>query len=144
MSTTFTAEVEVTIQAPVAQVWDALINPEMIKQYLFGTTAISDWKVGSPIVYKGEWEGKEYEDHGTILAIEPEKLLDTTYWSAAYGLPDEPENYSRVTYTLDADGDHTTLHLTQDNCSSEESKKKSEDNWTMVLNGLKDLLEKAN
>ena len=65
-------------------------------------------------------------------------------WSPAYGLPDEPENYNRVTYSLDADGDATTVTITQDNCKTEEGKKQSESNWTMVLNGMKELLEKAN
>jgi len=43
----FAARKSITINAPAAKVWDALINPELIKQYLFGTEAISDWEVGS-------------------------------------------------------------------------------------------------
>ncbi len=58
MTSTFIAQAHITISAPIATVWDALVNPEMIKQYMFGTNAVSDWKEGSPIVWKGEWEGK--------------------------------------------------------------------------------------
>ena len=33
-------EISVFINAPVEKVWDALVNPELIKKYLFGTTEI--------------------------------------------------------------------------------------------------------
>jgi uncharacterized protein YndB with AHSA1/START domain len=49
----FVAKSNITIKADAARVWDALTNPELIKQYLFGTEAISDWKEGSSITYKG-------------------------------------------------------------------------------------------
>ncbi len=47
MKNTFIAKSTITIHAPVSKVWEALINPDLIKQYLFGTQAISDWKVGT-------------------------------------------------------------------------------------------------
>ena len=47
------ARKEIVINAEVSAVWDALINPELIKQYLFGTEAISEWKIGSTIVFRG-------------------------------------------------------------------------------------------
>ncbi|MBL4624123.1 MAG: hypothetical protein JKY42_03145 [Flavobacteriales bacterium] len=34
----------IKINASTEQVWDALINPEKIKVYLFGTETITDWK----------------------------------------------------------------------------------------------------
>ena len=142
MNQDFIAQASITINAPAANVWQALITPELIKQYLFGTEAISDWKVGSPLVYKGVWQGKPYEDKGKILQMEPEKLLVSTYWSDLAGKPDLPENYNTVTYALSPAGDGTKLTITQDNNPSEESAKHSEKNWTMVLEGLKKLLEK--
>lgn len=138
----FIAKAETVIKATASEVWDALTNPAMIKQYLFGTEASSDWKVGSPITYKGVWEGKTYEDKGTIVRIEPEKVLETTYWSSMGGKEDVPENYNKVTYKLDREEDATKLTITQDNNPTEESAKHSEKNWHMVLDGLKKLLEK--
>jgi hypothetical protein len=44
---------EPEINAPVAKIWDALINPEIIKEYLYGTQAISEWKEGSPLLFTG-------------------------------------------------------------------------------------------
>lgn len=129
------------INAPVAKVWNALIDPSMIKQYLFGTNVVSDWKVGSSITYKGEWQGKSYEDKGKILELVPEKRFVSTYWSSMAGLADTPENYKTVTYELAPDGNETKVTLIQDNNASEDEKNHSEQNWRMVLDGLKKLLE---
>jgi uncharacterized protein YndB with AHSA1/START domain len=137
----FTATATTTIHAPASKVWQALINPEIIKQYLFNTEVISDWKVGSPILYRGEWQGKPFEDKGKILQIEPEKSLVSTHWSPLSGVPDTSENYHTVSYTLLGNGDSTDVMITQDNNASEEEKKHSEQNWRFVLDGMKKLLE---
>jgi len=131
----------VFINADTTSVWDALVNPRKIKQYLFGTNTISDWKVGSRITYKGVWNGKEYEDGGTILQLVPEKFFQSTYWSSMSGTQDKPENYATVTYELSKEGEGTLLTLTQDNCKTEEQKKHLESNWGMVLEGLKKVAE---
>ncbi len=136
-----TASIE--INAPKSKVWDALINPVQIKKYLFGTDAISDWKVGSPIKFTGVWEGKPYEDKGTILQIDKEKTLRYNYWSNFSGQEDKPENYQVVTYNLTEGNGKTKFTLTQDNCKSEEAREHSEKNWAMVLNTIKELVEKV-
>jgi uncharacterized protein YndB with AHSA1/START domain len=135
------AEQSIIINASASKVWDALINPVKIKQYLFGTETISDWKIGSPIKYRGEWQGKKYEDKGIIRNIIPEKLLESTYWSSMSGLADVPENYKNVSYKLHPENNGTRLTITQDNNPTQESKKHSEQNWKMVLEGLKKLVE---
>ena len=56
----------VDVKAEPEQVWNALTNPEIIKEYLFGTETITDWKVGSEIIFQGEYEGHKYRDHGII------------------------------------------------------------------------------
>jgi uncharacterized protein YndB with AHSA1/START domain len=141
MSKKLTAQAKTTINAPVSKVWQALVNPEIIKQYLFNTEVISDWNVGSPILYRGEWEGKPFEDKGEILEIEPEKVLKSTHWSPLSGVPDSPENYHTVTYTLVDKGEITEVTITQDNNATEEEKMHSEKNWQTVLKGMKELLE---
>lgn len=141
MHATYTAKATTTINAPVSKVWQALVNPEIIKQYLFNTDVSSDWQVGSPIIYRGEWEGKPFEDKGEILEIEPERLLRSTHWSPLSGVPDIPENYHTVTYTLADQGESTEVTITQDNNATEEEKAHSEKNWRTVLEGMKTLLE---
>ncbi|RPI32545.1 MAG: SRPBCC domain-containing protein [Chloroflexota bacterium] len=141
MNKSYLAQASVSIDAPPAKVWDALTRPEMIKQYLFGTEVSTDWQVGSPITYRGTWEGKAYEDKGKILQIEPGKLLVSTFWSSLSGLPDLPENYNTVRYELAPEGNGTRLTLIQDNNPTQEDAGHSEQNWKMVLDGLKKLVE---
>ena len=141
MNKKFTAKVVISIKAPALKVWDALTKPELIKQYLFGTQVTTDWQVGSPITYEGVWEGKSYKDKGTILQVEQGRLLVSTFWSALAGLPDVPENYQTISYELSAEGSGTKLTLTQDNNNTQEDANHSEQNWKMVLEGMKKLLE---
>jgi uncharacterized protein YndB with AHSA1/START domain len=141
MSKTPVARASATINAPASKVWEALTKPEQIKQYMFGTQVTTDWKVGSPITYRGEWKGKRYEDKGKVLEVEPRKRLVSTFWSALAGLPDTPENYKTVSYELAPEGDRTKLTVTQDNNASQEEVTESEQNWRMVLDGIKKLVE---
>ena len=144
MSRGFDAIATVTIHATPGEVWNALTEPEMVKQYMHGTQMSTDWKQGSPISWKGEWKGQAYEDKGKVLAVEPERLLKYTHWSPMGGSEDKPENYHTLTYELAGDHGDTTLKLTQDNnATQEEADKMAKDNWGPVLNGLKETVEKA-
>jgi uncharacterized protein YndB with AHSA1/START domain len=142
MNRKFVAKQAIVINAPSSKVWDALVNPEMIRQYMFGTNAISDWKKGSPIIFKGEWQGKTYEDKGVLLRLEPERLIQYSHFSPLSGLPDTPENYHTVTVELSSEGTRTILLLSQDNNPTEQAREHSKENWGMMLTGLKNLLEK--
>ena len=138
------AKAETTIKASTDKVWNALTNPEMIKKYMFGTTVVSDWKEGSKIVWKGEWEGKSYEDKGKILQIEDQKKLQYSHYSPLSGLNDNPQNYHTVTIDLARKDNETILTLTQDNNPDEKTRDHSEKNWKMMLASLKKLLEEPN
>lgn len=142
MKDALVANAQIEINAPVAQVWQALVQPAMIKQYMFGTTVISDWKVGSPIVWKGEWEGRSYEDKGVLLEFQPEHLLQYTHFSPLSGQPDRPENYHTVTIEVSPMGKNTFVRLTQDNNGSEADREHSEKNWQTMLTLLKQVVEK--
>lgn len=135
------ATVSTTINAPAADVWQALTDPKLIKHYMAGADVESDWKVGSPITYKGEWNGKVFEDKGEILEITPERLLKSTHFSPMSGQEDAPENYHLVTYALEADGDKTMLTVTQENNPSQEMVDESEKMWTTMLEGIKTIVE---
>lgn len=136
------ARASIPINAPVGKVWEALINPELIKQYMFGTDVISDWKEGSPIVWRGDWLGKKYEDKGVILKIVPERLIRYSHFSPLSNKPDRPENYHTVTIELASERTGTTVFLSQDNNKTASELEHSEKNWKIMLDGLKKLLEK--
>ena len=143
MARGFEAIKTVTINAPRDDVWDALTKPDKVKQYMHGTNLTTDWKVGSPISWKGEWKGKSYEDKGRVLEVEPQKRLSYTHWSPLGGSEDRPENYHTLTYELTGEAGKTTLTLKQDNnATEEEATKMAEDNWGPVLMGLKETAEK--
>jgi uncharacterized protein YndB with AHSA1/START domain len=142
MEKTLIATAEITINAPVSKVWDALINPKMIKQYLHGTDAVSDWKVGSPIYFRGTWKDKAYEDKGKILQIKMEKLLQYTYWSSLSGLPDVPESYYTLSFEISSTNSRTLLKISRDNVTDEQGQLEFPESWAAVLVTLKALLEK--
>jgi uncharacterized protein YndB with AHSA1/START domain len=129
------------INAPAAKVWEALTNPAIVKQYFFGTNVKSDWKVGSPVIWEGEWEGKTYQDTGTILDIDPGKFVKYNYWSSMSGTENKPENYANITYSLSEKGGQTVLTVTQDNIKSKEAKDHSEQNWKSVFGKMKEMVE---
>jgi uncharacterized protein YndB with AHSA1/START domain len=141
MKYNFTAEIETQINAPLNKVWDALTKPELIKIYFFGTNTITDWKVGHPIIFEGEWEGKKYSDKGTVLEYRENDQLKYDYWSSMSGTEDIPENYGIITYTVKADGDRTRFFIKQENIRDEQFKEHSVENWKKIMVDLKSLVE---
>ena len=114
MSNSLFVKSSITINAPASKVWDALINPEQTKKYMFGCEAISDWQQGSTLLWNAVYEGKEMTFvKGNIVSIEPEKLLVYTTFDPNSTLEDIAENYLTVTYMLEETAGQTTLTVTQ-------------------------------
>ena len=141
MNKNLSIEVNITIHADISVVWDALVNPDVIREYFFGTEAVSTWEVGEPIMFRGIWEGKSYEDKGIILKNEAEKEFQYTYWSSMSGTNDDSENYATITYKVESKGKETVLTVIQTGFATEEQKEHSRENWTMVLGNIKSILE---
>jgi uncharacterized protein YndB with AHSA1/START domain len=140
----------ITINAPIAKVWDALVNPEKTRQYMFGCETVSDWKPGSQLLWRASHEGKEMVFvKGSIVAIEPERLLAYTVIDPNNPLiPDIPENYLTVTYTLKEENSQTFFTVTQGDYSKvAEGKKRYQDSynngegWNPILVQIKQLAE---
>ena len=140
----------IVINAPASEVWDALINPEKTKQYMFGCETVSDWNVGSPLLWKGNYEGKEMVFvKGDIVEIEPEKLLTYTTIDPNSTIDDISENYLQVTYLLSTDNEKTILTVTQGdyNMVADGEKRYQEafnngEGWNPILNEIKKQVEK--
>ncbi len=143
-----TAEATVDIDAPRSKVWQALTDPASIKEYYLGADVHTDWQVGSPITFKGEWNGKSYEDRGEILVFEPERRLAYSHFSPSGGKPDAPENYRVVDVTLGERDDKTVVTLRQSNLEggvTDEDRANRDDyesNWRHMLEGLKQTAER--
>jgi uncharacterized protein YndB with AHSA1/START domain len=140
--TELTAQVEKSIPASAAEVWEAITTAATLKKFFFGADVETDWKVGSPIRMKGEFKGKKYEDKGDVLAVKPRERLSFSHWSAMSGQADAPENYHIVTFNLAPAGKETKVTLTQANLtggvtpSDVAHRAEYEKNWSTVLGGL--------
>lgn len=85
MSKNMVAKATISIGAPKSKVWEALVTPDAIKQYMFGTDVEADWTHGSAITWTGEMKGKKYQDEGVILKMEPEQTLQYSHFSSLSG-----------------------------------------------------------
>jgi uncharacterized protein YndB with AHSA1/START domain len=134
-----TARVSIVVDASPKQVWDALVDPVAIKKYFMGANVKTDWKIGSPISWSGEWKDKPFSDKGEILECEDSKVLSYSHWSPLTGADDTPENYHVVTTALRQTDGGTKVELTQSNLTSgvsaadRSSRADFEKNWSMVL-----------
>jgi uncharacterized protein YndB with AHSA1/START domain len=142
------SQVRTTVKAPPSAVWKALTTPSTLKQFFFGSDVSTDWQVGSPIRFKGNWKGKPYEDKGNIQTFDRDKRLAFTHWSPLSGIEDRPENYHVVSFDLRPANGGTEVVLTQTNQNdaeplTPENRQEYAKNWTMVLEGLKKAAEGA-
>ena len=122
-------------------VWNAITDPATIARYLYGTQVVTEWREGSPIRYRGEWDGKPYEDKGTILELVPGERFVSSYYSPLSGKPDVPESYQTVSYLLADDGDGTLVTITQDGCADDAEAQRMSENWGMTLESLRSVVE---
>ena len=135
------ATAETENHAPRSRVWRALTDPGEIQKYMFGSKVETDWKPGSRITWKGEYEGKKYEDKGEILEVDNERRLALTHFSPLSGEEDVPENYHTLVYELEESDGKTHVSLSQDNNKSEAAAEHSRANWERMLSGLKEVVE---
>ena len=135
-------EVDTTIAAPPAKVWKAMQQGAMFP----GTTIETDWKIGHPITFKGEWEGRSFTDRGEIQSLAEPTELSFTHWSDNAKTGKRPPSWHVVNYRLEPSGSGTRVTLSQFNEGEKQDvddKTKSEfrKNWEMMLDGLKQAAE---
>ena len=137
-------EVETRIDADPVTVWDAMTRES--SAMFMGARVESDWKVGSPITFSGEYKGKKFEDHGEIRNVERGRELAFTHFSPMSGKPDEPEIYNLVRYRLEPAGVGTRVTLSQTPqgdgpAPDDKTVAEYEKNWRMMLDGLRKAAE---
>ncbi len=142
MTDTLIATATTVIDAQPSVIWEALTTPATIKKYFFGADVETDWKEGSSIVWKGEWNGKPFEDRGHIITVQEKLQLTMTHWSQTSGKPDSPENYHTLTFKLTEKQGKTEVTIVQNGNTTTKEKEASEKNWALLLKNLKELLEK--
>ena len=124
--------------------WDALVNPETIKQYMPVTDVVSEWREGGAILWKSEFQGKSFEVTGTVLRVEPGRLLEYDHSRPIFrpaGASRAPVTYQRVTIELSREGAQTRLSVTERDNTTERELAHSEGGWRLAFGNLKALLE---
>jgi uncharacterized protein YndB with AHSA1/START domain len=131
MSTELNIVNSIDIFTPAATVWDALTNPEITKAYMFGCETVSEWEIGSELLWKGQYQGMDMIFvKGKILQLVPNQLLVYTVFDPNSTMPDIPENYLNVTYQLHQKNDHTTLTVTQGDYNKvAEGERRYQESW---------------
>ena len=134
----------VNIDAPPSKVWHMLTNPELMKKWMMPDIElhiITDWKVGSPVTIRGNMNGKDFENRGTVLQFEPEKSLRYSHLSSISRLPERPESYSIIEFKLQPVEDKTSLAFTLSNFPTVSIYQHLVFYWNVTLEILKKMIE---
>ena len=134
------------LDAPIETVWKILTSNEFIPQYMFGCVAESDWKPGSPLLWKGAADGKLYVKGHVVSIDAPHRLQYTIIDPNNPKLSDVPENYLNMIYTLKSrDSGSTTLEIAQGDFSTvaggQARYEHSKGGADHILQGIKNLAE---
>ena len=134
----------VLINAPASDVWDALTRPELMKKWMSETEVniLTDWKVGSPILMRGKLHGINFENKGTVLQFEIEKILEYSHLSSISRLPDEPKSYAILAFRLSPIETQIALTITVSNFPTQTIYKHLAFYWNVTLEILKRMIEK--
>jgi uncharacterized protein YndB with AHSA1/START domain len=133
----------INIQASTSKVWSALTTPELMKIWMSETEIdiITDWKVGSPIIIRGQLSGKDFENKGIVLQFEAGKVLQYSHLSSLSRLPDESKSYSLFEFKLSPMETQTELTVTVSNFPTEVIYKHLAFYWNVTPGILKRMIE---
>lgn len=145
MSFILNFETRIELNVPISKVWDALVNPELTVKYMYGCIPVTDWKIGSPLVWRGYNDGIDYVV-GNVLVYIPESELSYTVFDPNGKYENKPDNYLTTTFQLSTHHQNQTiLNVKQGNYSKVDDGKlryeHAEKAWQMTLEKLKNILE---
>ena len=126
------------IRTTPERLWEALLKPEFTRQYFFGVTLNSDWKVASP--WKMTHPDGTVSDAGEVLESDPPKRLVLKWQNQFPNL--KHEGFTRCTFDISADGALTKLQVVHEaDMDNSKTIAAVSDGWPRILSGLKTLLE---
>lgn len=130
----------IIIQASNAQLWDAIINPEITQHYFFNLRVESEWVVGKEINFFNA-EGDDIIS-GSILEINPISKVVYSFRGHT-DAEDKRDPDSRVTFEIEElNANACRLIVIHDEFERENTTYKNVGNgWPTVLSGLKTYLE---
>lgn len=138
----YLAVASVEVHATPDRVWQVLVDPAGVREYMFGSEVVTSWLPGSPILFRGVWDHTPYEDKGVIVKVDEPALLQYTHYSPLSGAPDVPESYHTLTFALEAIPVGTRVTLTQDNNNTEAAAEHSAGMWRQLLESVRTIAER--
>ena len=132
----------ITINATPQKVWDTLTQAELVKLWQYGSDLQTSWEVGSKIKFVTEWEGKKFEQWGTVLEFTPTSKLRYSLFAPRPDLEDKPENYFEMIYTLTAENGQTRLEIRQEDNRPDAVQEDEQGEENPILTMLKQISEK--
>lgn len=128
---------ETFFRASPEAVWAAMTTAAQSEKYFFGSHVALEARVGGRIVYTA---GPVTLVDGEVLACEPRRRLVTT-WRVQYD-PACAGEVSEVEWLLEARGEATRLLVTHRlEGAPNTAKNVGSEGWSVVLSGMKTLLE---
>jgi uncharacterized protein YndB with AHSA1/START domain len=133
----------VKINADLSKVWETIINPDLIRLWISESNiqVNSDWKEGSDFIMKGDLHGVAFENLGSIVQMEQQKVFEYNCLSNISGLPDIPENRTHVRFSLSEEKDQTLLQLSLKNFPTESIYRPVDFYWNATLPEIKKVAE---
>ena len=131
----------ILINAPLQRVWEVVTQAAYVKQWQFGSDLITDWSIGSSIRFKTEWQGKVFEQWGSVLQFDAPHVLKYSLFAPRPDLEDRPENYFTMTYLLTAVDGQTKLEILQEDNRVGAKQEPVQGEENPILKGLKAIAE---
>ncbi len=131
----------ITINATQQKVWNILTKPEFVKLWQYGSDLQTNWNAGSKIKFVTEWEGKIFEQWGTVLEFTPITKLRYSLFAPRPDLEDKPENYFEMVYTLTEQNGMTNLEIIQEDNRPNAAQEELQGEGNPVLKMLKEIAE---
>ncbi len=131
----------ISINATQIKVWDTLTDPSLVKLWQYGSDLLTDWKIGSGIRFKTEWQGTIFEQWGQVLDFKPTQLLKYNLFAPRPGLEDIPENYFVMSYILTTEHDQTKLEIIQEDNRPNAVQEAPQGEENPILQSLKKIAE---
>jgi uncharacterized protein YndB with AHSA1/START domain/DNA-binding transcriptional ArsR family regulator len=147
------------IRSTPEQVWQALTDPAFTHRY-WGAGLVSDWKVGSRILWQDAPDAEPRDLDEVVLEADPPRRLSYTWhnyqpehaeffgWTDAQMAEMTREKRSRVTFVIEPHGASVKLTVIHDGFEGDtqmlqaiSGRKKESGGWPEVLANLKTLLE---
>ena len=138
-------EQSIFIDAPANAVWESLTHSHLMKEWMgepeMAIEVETDWTVGGPIVVRG-FHHVPFENTGAVLEFEPMARLAYTHLSSLSRLPDTPENYTTLEFTLESIGDTASIAFAATGFPSDTIFKHLQFYWSGTLEILKRHVER--